>query len=872
MTTIGYATLQIIPSLKGVTDAIENQVDGKVVSVTIEPKVDAKAAEDAGKKTKEGVEKHTREVTVEPKVDQRAADEAGKRTRESVEKHTKDVVVAPKVDEQAAQEAGRKTAEEVAKGASGSASVVGQAITEALQGAGEELGRQLGEELADTIPTGMTGVAQRIGTALRNSLPQMGASAGVALGTAIGIAVTDAIGKERLDKAGRAIMSGLKRAVEAANAGTDIGVAIGNTIAGGLSTAGTSIGNAAMTLTDTIGGIGTAIDTTKQLLGGDESWAAPGLDSLNSALGTVTPLLNGLNTAATLASAGAQAISVATGIASKAQWLWNAALVANPIGLIVTAVAALVAGLVLFFTKTELGRKIWAAFTEYLKIAWEAIKTAFSAAWDVISGIWDNMVKGAKLVWDGVKNQFTSIVDFVKGLPVMITAAAKGMWEGLKGGLVSVLNWIGDKWNSFADAMSLDLPGTALDVTIPKLPKFSFSDGGYTGNVAADQIAGVVHGGEHVIKASSRERIENAYPGLLDFLNNNGRLPGLPGYAEGGRVDEAKKFASGMDSAKYLMGGFSETAIDCSGFVSAVVNVATGRPAFSSRMSTVTEGSWLQSLGFKPGRGGSGDLRVGWWDKGGGANGHTAGTLPDGTNFESNSSDGVVIGGKTGAGDGQFTHHAYLPMDDSGSGSDGSAPDMLATLGLGTGGSSAAPEAASSSSAAPGGGGGSSSLSIPGSLSSWGSWAGQKVGDQIGSSVKDSLGGEVPKGLETAVGGLGDLGSAAGSLIDGQVSSALSVFGVGGSPGWLKGISTFVGGMNFGGGQGAGSQVAPRAAVSPAAAAPQAAAAALGGAHGGGQQPGPGITYNIRTATVEDAYLQAERRERERVAAKLARY
>lgn len=871
VTTIGYATLQIIPSLKGVTDAIESQVDGKVVSVTIEPKVDAKAAEDAGKKTKEGVEKHTREVVVEPKVDQKAAEEAGKKARESVEKHTKDVVVEPKVDEQAAQETGRKTAEEVAKGASGSASVVGQAITEALQGAGEELGRQLGEELADTIPTGMTGVAQRIGTALRNSLPQMGASAGVALGTAIGIAVTDAIGKERLDKAGRAIMSGLKKAVKTANAGTDIAVAIGNSVAGGLSNASGAVQTAVSTITDTIGGIGTAIDTTKQLLGGDDSWAAPGLDSLNSALGTVTPLLNGLNTAATLASAGAQAISVATGIASKAQWLWNAALAANPIGLIVTAVAALVAGLVLFFTKTELGRKIWAAFTEYLKIAWEAIKTAFSAAWDVISGIWDNMVKGAKLVWDGVKNQFTSIVDFVKGLPGMITAAAKGMWEGLKGGLVSVLNWIGDKWNSFADAMSLDLPGTALDVTIPKLPKFSFSDGGYTGNVAADQIAGVVHGGEHVIKASSRERIENAYPGLLDYLNNNGRLPGLPGYAEGGRVDEAKKFASGMDSAKYLMGGFSETAIDCSGFVSAVVNVATGRPAFSSRMSTVTEGSWLQSLGFKPGRGGSGDLRVGWWDKGGGANGHTAGTLPDGTNFESNSSDGVVIGGKTGASDGQFTHHAYLPMAASTTGGD--SPDMLSTLGLS---GSAAPEAASSSSsAAPAGG--SSSLNIPGSLSGWGSWAGQQAGDRIGSSVKDSFGGEMPKGLDSAVGGLGDLGSAAGSLVDGQVSSALSVFGVGDSPGWLKGISTLVSGISIGGKTdggpfGGGDGAAPVSATSLAGAAPAAAAAAIGGTHGGGGQPGPQVNYTINARDTEDAFIRAQQQERERAAAKLVRY
>ena len=38
----------------------------------------------------------------------------------------------------------------------------------------------------------------------------------------------------------------------------------------------------------------------------------------------------------------------------------------NPIMLIVTAVGALVAGLVYFFTQTELGQAIWAEFTRFL--------------------------------------------------------------------------------------------------------------------------------------------------------------------------------------------------------------------------------------------------------------------------------------------------------------------------------------------------------------------------------------------------------------------------------------------------------------------------------------------------------------------------
>lgn len=861
MTTIGYATLQIIPSLKGVTEAISQQVEGKAVEVKVVPQVDQRAAETAGKQAKEGVEKHTREVKVEPKVDQRAAEDAGK-----------------------------KAGDAVAKGASGSSTAIGQAVTGALEGAGGEAGRRLGEKLSDAIPTGMTGAARRIGDALRNNLPAAGQIAGTVLGTAIGVAVTDAIGKERLDRAGQAVLSGLSKAVKAANAGTDIGVAIANSVAGGLSSASSVVGGAAATIMDTISGIGSALDTTKQLLGGDDSWAAPGLDFLNDALGKAGPLLEGIGSAATLAGAGAQVMSTAAGIATKAQVLWNIALTANPIGLIVAAIAALVAGIVLFFTKTEIGRKIWEGFTEYLKVAWAGIKIAFSVAWDAIRAIWEGMVTKAGEVWEGIKSRFTAVVDFVKGLPSAIGAAASGMWDGLKNGLVSVLNWIGDKWNSFADTLSIDLPGTALDVTIPRMP--TFGGGGYTGNTAADKVAGVVHGGEFVVRKESTDLIQNAYPGLLDYLNNSGALPG---YEAGGLVASAKQFAKSMDSARYLMGGFSPAAIDCSGFVSAVANVATGRSPFESRMSTVTEGSWLKSLGFKPGRGGPGDLRVGWWDKGGGANGHTAGTFPDGTNFESNGSEGVVVGGPTGANDGQFTQHAHLPIGGTtttgGATTGGGAVAGLSVLGLGAGGSSssAAPEAASSSSKAPAAtatsGGGESKISIPGSLSGFASWGGQFAGDQVKSAVTDANGGQLPSELETAVGGLGDLGAAAGSFVDGQISSALGVFGIGESPGWLKGISTLVSGFGISGkngsiggspgagaalsGQGAGASAAPLAAQTIGTP----TSAALGSVHGGsGGQPGPVTNYNIRTATVEDSFLQSQRIEKERAAARLSRF
>lgn len=823
MTTIGYATLQIIPSLQGVTEAIEKQVEGKVVNVTIEPKVDERASEAAGKKTRETVEKHTKAVTVEPKVDQRAAEETGK-----------------------------KTGEAVAKGASGSSSAVGQAIIGALQGAGEEGGRLLGEKLAQQIPTGLTGAAQRIGTALRNSLPTAGAAAGTALATAIGIALTDAIGKQRLDTAGRAVMNGLTKAVKAANNATEIGVAIGNSVAGGLTNASGVIGGAAATITNTLGGITSGVDAAKQLLGGNDSWAAPGLDTLNSALGSATPLLTAMNGAATLASAGAQSISVATGIASKAQLLWNAALIANPIGLIVAAIAAVVAGLVLFFTKTELGRKIWAGFTEYLKIAWEAIKGAFSAAWDVISAIWDGMVAGARAVWDGVKAQFTAVVDFVKGLPGAIGNAAKGMWDGISNAFKSMIDKLKSWWNSFASALSFtvpDLPGIpGRGETINPIPQLS--TGGYTGSVPIDQVAGVVHGGEYVIKASSTSGIQNAYPGLLDYLNGKGALPG---FKDGGKVQLGNISGPGITTGEQqsmwdaIRGNFPEAVLS-----SATRTVMTeGHPDFHNA------GRAIDISG--PGMG-----SIASW---------IASNYPDSLElihspFGHNIKNGKDVGDGTAfygsglmAAHGNHVHWALGKAAKPSASAPAAGPESstLSTLGVDAGGASAPSTAAPAAEAASG----SSSITLASSFSGLSAMGGEQLG-KFSPVVS-------PDGKTES---LDKIGSAAGQVAAGQVSSALGVLGINDSPGWLKGVSQFVSGIKIGGGSGGGGplggDVSPAAAVSPAL---SAAGGAINGIAGGAvQQPGPQVNYNIRTAAVEDAFLASQRIEKERAAATLARY
>jgi hypothetical protein len=67
-------------------------------------------------------------------------------------------------------------------------------------------------------------------------------------------------------------------------------------------------------------------------------------------------------------------VTMVTTLATAAQTAFDVVLTANPIGLIVVAIAALIAGLVLFFTKTTIGKAILQGFFDYVKVGFALIK------------------------------------------------------------------------------------------------------------------------------------------------------------------------------------------------------------------------------------------------------------------------------------------------------------------------------------------------------------------------------------------------------------------------------------------------------------------------------------------------------------------
>lgn len=115
-------------------------------------------------------------------------------------------------------------------------------------------------------------------------------------------------------------------------------------------------------------------------------------------LASRTLLLNGVVTTATFVT---KAVTVA-------QWALNAALTANPIGLVVAGVAALIGvGIALY--------KNWQKITAFFTSAWESIKGAVAGGFEYISGILPKVMEKMLAPFEAVKNGIAKVKAFLFG-------------------------------------------------------------------------------------------------------------------------------------------------------------------------------------------------------------------------------------------------------------------------------------------------------------------------------------------------------------------------------------------------------------------------------------------------------------------------
>lgn len=149
-----------------------------------------------------------------------------------------------------------------------------------------------------------------------------------------------------------------------------------------------------------------------------------------------------------------KAFSVAETAATAAQWLLNAAMSANPIMILVVAIAALVAGIVWFCTQTETGRQLWAGFTGFLQTAWQNITDFFQTTWQNITQWFSNAAAN-------IQNGWNALTAFIGSVPGRIQAFFAGIGQWFANKFNEVRNGIANGFNS-AVSFIASIPGRIL--------------------------------------------------------------------------------------------------------------------------------------------------------------------------------------------------------------------------------------------------------------------------------------------------------------------------------------------------------------------------------------------------------------------------
>lgn len=215
------------------------------------------------------------------------------------------------------------------------------------------------------------------------------------------------------------------------------------------------------------------------------------------------------------ASVAVRAIATASQVWTAAQWLLNAALTANPIGLVIVALAALGAAVVIAYKKSETFRNIVnGAFSKVLGIAGKVVRW-FKSNWPLLLAILTGPIGIATLAivknWDLIKSKGAAVVGWVRDIPnklrdqasrwgsagkALIGAFVNGMRNAA--GIVSGIS--GKVWSSVKGLLNgaIDRINRALEfkISIPASPDVNINPPDiphlYTGGVVKGSRRGTL--------------------------------------------------------------------------------------------------------------------------------------------------------------------------------------------------------------------------------------------------------------------------------------------------------------------------------------------------------------------------------------------
>lgn len=188
-----------------------------------------------------------------------------------------------------------------------------------------------------------------------------------------------------------------------------------------------------------IGNIGKAFES---VLGAIAVAVPPVLNVLSSVFGFIAankdifaPLAVGILTLV----AAIKVWQTTTALITAVQAAFNVVLAANPIGVVIVAVVALVAALTYFFTKTETGKKIMQGFGQFVAGVWNGIKAGLAAVGNFFSKIWAGIKSVISGVINWVKSNWPLLLAIITGPIGLAVAFVIKHWDKIKNGAANMI-------------------------------------------------------------------------------------------------------------------------------------------------------------------------------------------------------------------------------------------------------------------------------------------------------------------------------------------------------------------------------------------------------------------------------------------------
>lgn len=175
--------------------------------------------------------------------------------------------------------------------------------------------------------------------------------------------------------------------------------------------------------------------------------------------------------------------AVATGVATAAQWLWNAAMTANPIGLIILAVAALVAGIIWLATQTDFFQKLW------------------TAVWGAVVAYFNWVVGNYKAAAGVVVGAISWIGDTIGKVPGWLRTAFGVVYNVITAPFRAAFNAVASMWNNTVGRLTFSIPSWVPGIggrsfSAPRLP--TLHSGGRVPGMPGQNVLAILQAGETI--------------------------------------------------------------------------------------------------------------------------------------------------------------------------------------------------------------------------------------------------------------------------------------------------------------------------------------------------------------------------------------